>query len=64
MTDDKDPPTIWLQPWCADCARFDGSDTGRTWCDDKQEPCTECGRDWVAYALSDASSSAVKGEGK
>lgn len=48
----SDPQVIWLAPYCAECARHDHSDTGRTWCeDDVYEPCEECGRGPVKYAI-------------
>ena len=45
----SEPKTIWLQPWCGDCAR--GAD-GRQWCeDDIWEPCEECGAETLKYML-------------
>ncbi len=39
---------IWLSPQCdADCER--------TWCQDNQGPCDECGAKWTKYVLADAS---------
>ena len=43
--------TIYLEPTCGDCAGK--SDTGRMWCEDAQEPCEACGKDWEKYVNLD-----------
>ena len=40
--------TIYLEPVCPDCS---ASDWSRAWCEDPQEACVRCGKEWVAYDL-------------
>ena len=48
-----DHPTIYLQPWCKDCALNDVSDTGRLWCqDDVWDECEVCQRKSVKYVIA------------
>ena len=54
MTDTKcpetglDPDVIYLSPRC-----WEGSFDGREWCRDAQEPCPDCGLDWVKFVRAD-----------
>jgi hypothetical protein len=47
--------TIWLQPWCDDCARnCNPENGGRQWCQDEVwGACEECGLKPVKYVLAD-----------
>lgn len=45
--DDKSPDheVVWLQPRC--CADWQGE--GRLWCEDPQDPCENCGAEWIKF---------------
>lgn len=46
----SDHKVIWLQPWCAECAKHHYADEGRMWCqDDVWGRCEECGAKPVRY---------------
>jgi len=46
--------TIWLQPWCNGCDRYNHGGDGRQWCQDNVfEDCPECGRKPVKYAIQE-----------
>ena len=51
---------IWLQPWCDECE--ENCDPGREWCQDKQDPCDVCGREWVKYDLAEQEVTDVEGK--
>lgn len=40
---EPDLQTIYLQPRC--CVV---TEDGRLWCEDPQEPCSDCGAEWIA----------------
>lgn len=45
--------TIYLEPTCHDCiGEMNRSDHGRLWCEDPQEPCDVCGKEWIAFRRS------------
>lgn len=54
----EDHKDIWLQPWCADCARHED----RNWCEDNvwEEGCEECGAKPVRYILDPVSAAGEK----
>lgn len=41
-----DLTTIYLQPRCA----CDPYGEGRMWCEDPQDPCENCGAEWIKFA--------------
>jgi hypothetical protein len=46
---------IYLQPACMDCILLiNGTSEGRLWCQNPQEPCEECGKEWSKYHLQPA----------
>jgi hypothetical protein len=47
--------TIWLQPWCDECAKASWNETmsgGRTWCQDAVYDSCDCGAMPVKYILA------------
>lgn len=46
MSDFIEHASIWLSPSCGKCR-----DEERTWCSNPQEPCPECGNEWVRFNL-------------
>lgn len=52
MPEWQEHETIWLQPSCGECAKdIERTSEGRLWCQDPQEPCEQCGKEWVKFAL-------------
>jgi len=44
---------IYLQPACGKCIRnLLRYSEGRLWCQDPQDPCEDCGKEWVKYAVA------------
>jgi len=43
-----DHEIIYLAPRCASCVNVECFDE-RTWCSDRQDPCCECGMEWIPY---------------
>ena len=41
---EPDLQTIYLQPRCCVVP-----EDGRLWCEDPQEPCSDCGAEWIAF---------------
>ena len=39
-------PGIFLEPECRNCYAVE-----RMWCSEPQEPCEECGKEWVKFTL-------------
>ena len=40
---------IYLEPECQDCIGEYRREEGRLWCQDPQEPCEKCGKEWVRF---------------
>jgi len=52
MSDDLS--VIYLTPHCDKCRSIiEREGDGILWCADPQEPCEECGKEWIAYDRRD-----------
>jgi hypothetical protein len=55
MTDTQPPTTegemetIYLTPHCKDCKRDLQNYDVLLWCVDPQDPCEDCGKEWIKY---------------
>lgn len=49
----REHQVVYLEPACEKCITNieHNNDTGRSWCQDPQEACPECGKPWVKFAL-------------
>ena len=54
-----DHVVIYLQPRC--CADVN---EGRMWCEAPQEPCEECGAEWLKFVRDYSDAPATRGEGE